>query len=79
MCYFEKVHYTSCGHNEKGRLVQHCHFARNDPGHQCFGAWNYRGAYEQHGMECRECVAKRQLDTSELASVGAVYGIANGR
>ncbi|KAF2682181.1 hypothetical protein K458DRAFT_391210 [Lentithecium fluviatile CBS 122367] len=80
MCYFERVHYTFCGHDEKGRLIQHCHFARNDPAHQCFGAWNYRGTLEQHNSECKDCAAKKQmLGTNGLASVRTMYGIANGR
>ncbi|KAF2140022.1 uncharacterized protein K452DRAFT_231284 [Aplosporella prunicola CBS 121167] len=35
MCDWEKIH-MACGHAIT-RRVKYCHFARNDPRHQCFG------------------------------------------
>ncbi|KAF9739446.1 hypothetical protein PMIN01_02080 [Paraphaeosphaeria minitans] len=58
MCYFEKIHFVPCGHNDI-RLIQHCHFARNDPNHQCFGSWNIKREWEQHESKCQKCIAAR--------------------
>ncbi|KAF2709038.1 hypothetical protein K504DRAFT_357009, partial [Pleomassaria siparia CBS 279.74] len=54
MCYFEMIHFSQCGHNEKN-LIQYCHFARNDPLHQCFGAWNVKREWTQNGTKCEDC------------------------
>ncbi|KAF1810411.1 hypothetical protein P152DRAFT_97490 [Eremomyces bilateralis CBS 781.70] len=35
MCFYEHIVFA-CGHSMR-RLARHCHFARNDPNHQCFG------------------------------------------
>jgi hypothetical protein len=80
MCYYEEIHFVSCGHKEK-RLQKYCHFARNDPGHQCFGAWNIRQAWEQHETECENCAKHRQyLQANGLTrNVQPVYGVAGGR
>ncbi|KAF2277341.1 uncharacterized protein EI97DRAFT_361309, partial [Westerdykella ornata] len=51
---YEKIHYVPCGH-EDHRLIQYCHFARNDPLHQCFGAWNIKREWEQREVECSQC------------------------
>ncbi|KAF2661075.1 hypothetical protein K491DRAFT_587967 [Lophiostoma macrostomum CBS 122681] len=58
MCYYEKTHFDACGH-DTFRLMQHCHFARNDPGHQCFGAWNVKREHLQSRVECKDCTARR--------------------
>jgi len=55
MCSYEKVTYR-CGH-EKRRLIKYCHFARNDPGHQCFGAWSDKRAWKQPREDCVDCCA----------------------
>ncbi|KAF2866323.1 hypothetical protein BDV95DRAFT_505138 [Massariosphaeria phaeospora] len=60
MCYYEKVNYVACGHEGK-RLIQYCHFARNDPLHQCFGAWSYKRELYQRDMECENCTNQRQI------------------
>ncbi|KAF1950132.1 hypothetical protein CC80DRAFT_427589 [Byssothecium circinans] len=71
MCYYEKVYFVPCGHTEM-RVIQHCHFARNDPNHQCFGAWNIRREWQQHDAECEKCTQRRH----HLNTVGAssMYG-----
>ncbi|KAF2129334.1 hypothetical protein P153DRAFT_17835 [Dothidotthia symphoricarpi CBS 119687] len=67
MCYYERVVFVACGHEDK-RLVQHCHFARNDPNHQCFGAWNYRRQWVEHETECDSCTRqRRQLKAHDSA------------
>ena len=53
MCYYERIHFK-CGHI-KTRLFQHCHFARNDLNHQCFGAWNIKREWENHQLVCDNC------------------------
>jgi hypothetical protein len=64
MCYYEKIYFVPCGH-EGHRLIQHCHFARNDPLHQCFGAWNVKRAWVQHETECDACTDQR-LKSNEM-------------
>ncbi|KAF1838062.1 hypothetical protein BDW02DRAFT_482161, partial [Decorospora gaudefroyi] len=51
----------SCGDTEH-HLMQHCHFARNDPGHQCFGAWNLKRKWRQPASECEDCIRKKQYN-----------------
>ncbi|PVH95223.1 hypothetical protein DM02DRAFT_537781 [Periconia macrospinosa] len=58
MCWYERIYYPRCHHTETP-LVRYCHFARNDPGHQCFGAWNYQREYEQLDSECNDCTRRR--------------------
>ena len=62
MCFYEKIKFP-CGHAEH-RLMQHCHFARNDPGHQCFGAWNIRRTWDQQETNCTNCVRQSQYNSS---------------
>jgi hypothetical protein len=64
MCYYEKITFVACGHDEK-RLIQHCHFARNDPGRQCFGAWRYKRQWNQYSSKCGNCI---ELEQYKLAS-----------
>jgi hypothetical protein len=59
MCYYEKITFVTCGHQEK-RLTQYCHFARNDPGHQCFGAWRWSREWEQFDTKCGRCTQSDQ-------------------
>jgi len=80
MCFYEEIHFVSCGHKEK-RLWKYCHFARNDPGHQCFGAWNIKSAWKQHETVCEHCTKHHQyMKTNGLSSgVQPVYSAAEGR
>ncbi|KAF2027676.1 hypothetical protein EK21DRAFT_30538, partial [Setomelanomma holmii] len=54
---YEKINFSACGHEEK-RLASYCHFARNDPNHQCFGAWNYKYEWTQHQHKCNNCIER---------------------
>ncbi|KAI4846662.1 hypothetical protein E4T44_04936 [Aureobasidium sp. EXF-8845] len=51
MCQYENIHY-GCGHAAR-RLIKHCHFARNDPNHQCFGAWSVKREWSNPTEYCR--------------------------
>ncbi|KAI4844927.1 hypothetical protein E4T44_05917 [Aureobasidium sp. EXF-8845] len=53
MCQYENIHY-GCGHAAR-RLIKHCHFARNDPNHQCFGAWSVKREWSNPTEYCRNC------------------------
>ncbi|KAG9959816.1 hypothetical protein KCU61_g7163, partial [Aureobasidium melanogenum] len=53
MCQYENIHY-GCGHTVR-RLIKHCHFARNDPNHQCFGAWSVKREWSNPTEYCRNC------------------------
>ncbi|THW21456.1 hypothetical protein D6C77_02758 [Aureobasidium pullulans] len=53
MCQYENIHY-GCGHAVR-RLIKHCHFARNDPNHQCFGAWSVKREWSNPTEYCRNC------------------------
>ncbi|KAJ9165306.1 hypothetical protein NKR19_g497 [Coniochaeta hoffmannii] len=57
MCDLEEFLF-SCGHNTF-RLKAYCHFARNDPNHQCFGVKQLRDSWAQ-GYECESCRMHRQ-------------------
>ncbi|KAB5572687.1 hypothetical protein GE09DRAFT_1217237 [Coniochaeta sp. 2T2.1] len=52
MCDLEEYRFN-CGHNTF-RLKAYCHFARNDPNHQCFGVKQLRESYEQY-QKCESC------------------------
>ncbi|KAF2427794.1 hypothetical protein EJ08DRAFT_577285, partial [Tothia fuscella] len=43
MCQYEQINYA-CGHSPR-RLHKHCHFARNDPSHSCFGAYSVNSEF----------------------------------
>lgn len=76
MCFYEKINFITCGHYQK-RLIQHCHFARNDPGHQCFGAWSFKREWDQCDSKCDSCVRKdRQAICHNSHSL---HGVASGR
>ncbi|KAK8231424.1 hypothetical protein HDK77DRAFT_485630 [Phyllosticta capitalensis] len=55
MCQYEAIHFN-CGHVCR-RLIKYCHFARNDPNHQCFGAWSIKREWRQPYENCHACVA----------------------
>jgi hypothetical protein len=50
---FEVIHF-SCRHSGR-RLIKHCHFARNDPNHQCFGAWSVKREWINANQVCHAC------------------------
>ncbi|KAF8253347.1 hypothetical protein K440DRAFT_625392 [Wilcoxina mikolae CBS 423.85] len=55
MCSFEKITYKACAHISR-RLVGYCHFARNDPFHQCFGVQTVkREKIVDNGQKCPSC------------------------
>ncbi|KAG0133715.1 hypothetical protein HOY82DRAFT_256839 [Tuber indicum] len=54
MCNLEKISYSSCGHDEL-RLIAYCHFARNDPFHQCFGVQTVKRERTVDSERCSEC------------------------
>ena len=58
MCTYALVHHVRCGHTVKC-LKKYCHFARNDPNHQCFGAWSIKENCEQEKYECEKCEKDR--------------------
>lgn len=57
MCYYEKIDFR-CGHSQY-RKIEYCHFARNDPNHQCFGPWNVKRSWKQDKDDCDACNAKK--------------------
>ena len=63
MCDFKLITYT-CGHYEH-RLASHCHFARNDPNHQCFGVSTCKKTYPQV-IKCYRCT----LEDEQKAAAG---------
>lgn len=65
MCQFEVIHF-SCGHSSR-RLIKHCHFARNDPRHQCFGAWSVKREWTSRHEHCQSCAYQRQRPTMRAA------------
>ncbi|KAK3063496.1 hypothetical protein LTS18_015064 [Coniosporium uncinatum] len=79
MCSYEKVTYR-CGH-EKRRLIKYCHFARNDPGHQCFGAWSDKRAWKQPREDCVDCCCAAAGNAEagpERSLVGRMQGLGLG-
>jgi len=52
MCDYEEFLFD-CGHSHQ-RLKSYCHFARNDPNHQCFGVKKLRDVWEQQTV-CDDC------------------------
>lgn len=57
MCDWEEFLFI-CNHSIF-RLKSYCHFARNDPYHQCFGVKVLRNSWQQ-GMLCEKCAAECQ-------------------
>ncbi|KAH7011645.1 hypothetical protein EDB80DRAFT_876302 [Ilyonectria destructans] len=61
MCDFEEFIFT-CTHYTV-RLKSYCHFARNDPNHQCFSVKNLRNSWLQTRV-CDDC--KSAETTAEM-------------
>ncbi|RYP93012.1 hypothetical protein DL770_000886 [Monosporascus sp. CRB-9-2] len=55
MCDWEEFLFV-CNHSVL-RLKSYCHFARNDPNHQCLSVKVLRDSWYQDGMLCDSCVA----------------------
>ncbi|KAJ0163540.1 hypothetical protein CTA2_2823 [Colletotrichum tanaceti] len=53
MCEFEEFLFT-CQHSAV-RKKTYCHFARNDPNHQCFGVKVLKKTWLQ-GKPCDDCI-----------------------
>ncbi|RDA93636.1 hypothetical protein CP533_4918 [Ophiocordyceps camponoti-saundersi (nom. inval.)] len=62
MCDWEEFLFT-CNHSAL-RLKSFCHFARNDPYHQCYGVKVLRNSWNQ-GKLCDNCLAERQRQASQ--------------
>ncbi|GKT50358.1 uncharacterized protein ColSpa_10539 [Colletotrichum spaethianum] len=54
MCDWEEFLFT-CNHSIV-RLKSYCHFARNDPNHQCFGVKVLRNSWQQ-SVPCNNCIS----------------------
>ncbi|KAK1569709.1 uncharacterized protein LY79DRAFT_528194 [Colletotrichum navitas] len=52
MCNYEEF-YFSCGHSVV-KMKSYCHFAHNDPNHQCFSVKVLKAVWSQ-GALCAEC------------------------
>ncbi|KAM7209198.1 hypothetical protein V8F20_000536 [Naviculisporaceae sp. PSN 640] len=59
MCDYEEFVFT-CTHSTI-RLKSYCHFARNDPNHQCFGVKKLRNVWDQN-YECENCREKKSRE-----------------
>ncbi|KAK7454204.1 hypothetical protein CaCOL14_005670 [Colletotrichum acutatum] len=57
MCDWEEFLFTC--HHSVLRLKSYCHFARNDPGHQCFGVKVLRNSWQQ-SVPCDNCILSWQ-------------------
>lgn len=57
MCDWEEFLFL-CNHSTL-RLKSYCHFARNDPNHQCFGVKVLRNSWRQC-VPCDDCAAAWQ-------------------
>jgi hypothetical protein len=74
MCSYEENTYA-CGHVLK-RLVKHCHFARNDPAHSCFGAWTISKYNNLPTENCPDCI-KSGLPRRVNAGAGSGVAVQN--
>lgn len=54
MCNHERIIYEDCQHRFL-RLISHCHFARNDPFHQCWGVRAIKRLRRIIGEKCPGC------------------------
>ncbi|KAH8912009.1 hypothetical protein BR93DRAFT_963221 [Coniochaeta sp. PMI_546] len=82
MCDMEEFLFT-CGHNTF-RLKSYCHFARNDPNHQCFGVKVLRATWRQTN-QCELCRTgqpqpqqQQQQQQQQQASMSAHGGHQHG-
>lgn len=64
---YEVIHFH-CGHAGR-RLIKHCHFARNDPNHQCFGAWSIKREWISANQLCQACGQQQVLRRAQQAQV----------
>lgn len=71
MCDWEEFLF-SCNHSTL-RLKSYCHFARNDPNHQCHGVKVLRNSWQQ-GVPCDSCAV-----TSATTKHEQVYASQLGR
>ncbi|KAK7923198.1 hypothetical protein PG985_007269 [Apiospora marii] len=55
MCDYEEFLFD-CEHSVV-RLKSYCHFARNDPNHECLGVKVLRNSWRQHGQLCDGCAS----------------------
>ncbi|RMZ06505.1 hypothetical protein D0862_04576 [Hortaea werneckii] len=67
MCQYEVIHFH-CGHAGR-RLIKHCHFARNDPNHQCFGAWSIKREWISANQSCQTCVQREMMRRAQQAQL----------
>ncbi|KAF2790680.1 hypothetical protein K505DRAFT_250649 [Melanomma pulvis-pyrius CBS 109.77] len=66
MCHYEIINFIRCGHQDK-RLTRYCHFARNDPNHQCFSPWQIEREWDHPKIECDKC-SDQKLKLRSLAN-----------
>lgn len=59
MCDYEEFLFA-CGCSTF-RLKSYCHFARNDPNHQCFGVKKLRDTWDQ-ASDCEACSQRKTND-----------------
>lgn len=57
MCGYEKITYILCAHT-RNRLVSYCHFARNDPFHQCWGVQTVKREKTVTSQRCPDCCGR---------------------
>ncbi|KAM0722972.1 hypothetical protein Q7P37_001170 [Cladosporium fusiforme] len=57
----------SCARHSGRRLIKHCHFARNDPKHQCFGAWSVKREWISANQVCQACGQQNMARRTEQA------------
>ncbi|KAK1973272.1 hypothetical protein LZ30DRAFT_34607 [Colletotrichum cereale] len=60
MCDFEEFFFL-CSHSVV-KKKSYCHFARNDPNHQCFGVQVLKKTWRQARL-CDKCLAKASTGT----------------
>jgi hypothetical protein len=59
MCDYNRFSYTCSPHHDRLELLSYCHFARNDPYHQCFGVKVVKNHYMKT-MPCEDCGGSRR-------------------
>lgn len=69
MCEIE-IFTMACSH-EFTKLLSYCHFARNDPLHQCFGPKTVKNRWAQRAI-CGSCAEAR--DKAARARLAAQQG-----
>lgn len=67
MCQYEELTFR-CGHKVL-RVCKYCHFARNDPLHQCMGSWSIKRRTTIPGEDCPTCVAEEAERQKSLVEV----------